>query len=113
MLDGCHRAFVNFNCDRNTVAGLSNHLRINGRVIATLQDILTLQLELHAFQRRALKDLTNRQPSALQSIEQSFCLNRLVTIDGDLANAGPLCDHDHQHTTIPGDRNIVEIARRK
>ena len=49
MLNGRYRAFIDVDGDRHAIPGLCNDLRIDGRIIATLQHILPLQLELHAF----------------------------------------------------------------
>ena len=110
MLNRGHRALVHVDRYRHAITGFSDNFGVNRRVVSALQHILTLELELHPLQRRALEDLTHRQACSLESIQQRLSLNGLVAIDGDLTDAGTLRHNHHQHATVPGNRDVIKIA---
>ena len=110
MLNRGHRALVHVDRYRHAITGFSDNFGVNRRVVSALQHILTLKLELHPLQRRALEDLTHGQACSLESIQQSLSLNGLVAIDGDLTDAGTLRHNHHQHATVPGNRDVIKIA---
>ena len=95
MLDGGHGALINIDTNRYSVARLRQHFGFDTCVVATLLHILTLQFELHSLKGRPLKNLTNSQTRALQSVQQSLGFNGLITVDGDIADAGTFRDHYH------------------
>jgi hypothetical protein len=113
VLDRGDGAFVDIDVDGHAIAWLGNHLGFDRRVVAPLGDVLPLQLQLHALERRALEHLSDGEARALEAVEQRLGFNRLVAVDVDLADARALGDHDHQHVAIAPDADVVEVASGK
>ena len=113
VLNGRHGSFVDINGYRHPVSRLRNHLRVDRGVITPLKNILSLQFKLHALERRSLKHLSDGQTCPFQTIQQSFSLNGFIAVNRDFTNARSLSDHDNQDTPISGNRNVIEVTRRK
>ena len=109
MLNRGNRPLVHIDRNRHAIPGLGDDFGVDGGVVSALQHILALQLKLHPLESRALEDLTYGQACSLESIQQRLGLDSLVTIDGDLTDAGTLRHNHHQHAAVPGNRDVIKI----
>ena len=108
--DGSNGAFVDGDFQRHTVTRLRNDFGFDLGRIATLSDILALQLVTHAFEGGALEDFALGQTGLVQALEQVFCSDGLVAFDLDTGDGGTLDHGNHQHVTIATELDILEEA---
>ena len=110
VFDGGHGAFIHIDVDGHAIARLRQHFGIDVGIVATLLHVLALQFELHALQGGTLEYLTHGQAGPLQTLEQGLGLDGLVALDIDLADAGSLHHHDHQHVAVPANADVIKVA---
>lgn len=102
------RAFVDVDLQRDAVARLRDHFRVDLGRVAALGHVLALQLVAHAFEGGALEDLALGQAGLFQALEQVFLGNRLVALDLDAGDRRALDYSDYQHVAIAAELDVLE-----
>jgi len=108
VLDRSHGAFVDFHFQRNAVARLRYHFGIDRSRVATLGNVLALQLVTNTFEGGALEDFTFRQTGLLEALHQVLGGDRLVALDLDTGDGRALDDRDHQNVAFAAQLDILK-----
>src|SRR5690606_27859138 len=103
-------ALFDTDANRDTIARLRDHFRLDVRVVTALRGIGAPQLLAHLLQCRAFEYLAFAESGLLEVLGQIFGFKLFVAFDDDLTDRRPLLHADHQHTAVPPDFDIVEIA---
>ncbi|MNO54475.1 hypothetical protein D3C76_449490 [compost metagenome] len=108
MGDGRYRTFVDVDLQGDAVARLRDHFGFDRGRIATLGDILALQLVAHAFEGGTLEDFTFSQPRLLEALHQVVLGDRLVALDLDAGDRRTLDHVDDEDIAVAPQLDVLE-----
>ncbi|MCY1176362.1 hypothetical protein D9M73_166290 [compost metagenome] len=108
VLDSRNGAFVDVDLQADAVTRLRHHFGVDGSRVATLGDVLTLQLVTHTFEGGTLEDLAFGQARLFQALHQVFGADRLVAFNLDARHRRALDHVDDEHIAIAAQLNVLE-----